>query len=76
MVMAVRVQAASNDGHIPRAHHLRRGQLELRIDRAIPDPTLRNVTSCEFGKISTQAADTLRQLGFIRTRVLDGGKAA
>jgi rhodanese-related sulfurtransferase len=73
MVIAVREEAAFNDGHIPSAHHLRRGQLELRLDQEIPDPILRNVTCGELGKISTQAADTLRQLGFIRTRVLDGG---
>jgi len=31
------------------------------------------VTYCEFGKISTLAAATLRQLGFMRVVALDGG---
>jgi rhodanese-related sulfurtransferase len=38
-----------------------------------PDPTLRIVTCCEFGKISTLAADTLRRMGFRRVSALDGG---
>jgi len=39
----------------------------------IPDPTLRIVTCCESGKISTLAAATLRSLGFMRAAALDGG---
>ena len=56
--------------------HLPRGQLELRVNEAIPDPTLRIVTCCEFGKISTLAAATLRNLGFMRAGALDGGMKA
>jgi rhodanese-related sulfurtransferase len=50
-----------------------RGQLELRIDQVLPDPTVRIVTCCEFGKISTLAADTLRTMGYVRAVALDGG---
>jgi rhodanese-related sulfurtransferase len=50
--------------------------LELRVNEAIPDPTLRIVTVCEFGKISTLAAATLRSLGFTRATALDGGVKA
>lgn len=76
MVLDVREERAFLAGHIPGAHHLPRGQLELRVDEAIPDPTLRIVTCCEFGKISTLAAATLRQLGFMRAAALDGGMKA
>ena len=41
-----------------------------------PDPTLRILTYCEFGKISTLAAATLRDLGFTRASALDGGMKA
>ena len=51
-------------GHIPGAHHLPRGQLELRVNSELPDPTVRILTCCEFGKISTLAAATLRELGY------------
>jgi glyoxylase-like metal-dependent hydrolase (beta-lactamase superfamily II)/rhodanese-related sulfurtransferase len=73
IVLDVREEAAFKAGHIPCARHLPRGQLELRVNEEIPDPTLRIVTCCEFGKISTLAAQTLRQLGFTRAVALDGG---
>ena len=61
---------------MPGAQHLPRGQLELRINDVLPDPTVRIVTVCEFGKISTLAAATLRELGFMRAVALDGGMKA
>jgi len=76
MVLDVREEAAFKAGHIPGARHLPRGQLELRVNAEIPDPTFRIVTCCEFGKISTLAAQTLRQLGFSRAVALDGGMKA
>ncbi|HUO88964.1 MAG TPA: rhodanese-like domain-containing protein [Rhizomicrobium sp.] len=76
VVLDVREEGAYRAGHIPGARHLPRGQLELRINEEIPDPTVRIVTCCEFGKISTLAAATLRQLGFMRAVALDGGLKA
>jgi glyoxylase-like metal-dependent hydrolase (beta-lactamase superfamily II)/rhodanese-related sulfurtransferase len=73
LVLDVREESAFQAGHIPGAMHLPRGQLELRVNEAIPDPTVRIVTCCEFGKISTLAAATLRSLGFMRATALDGG---
>jgi rhodanese-related sulfurtransferase len=63
-------------GHVPGARHLPRGQLELRVDSELTDSTTRIVTVCEFGKVSTLAAATLRELGFLRTAALDGGMQA
>ena len=37
---------------------------------------MRILTCCEFGKISTLAAATLRELGFGRAVALDGGVRA
>lgn len=76
LVLDVREEGAFKAGHIPGAVHLPRGQLELRVNEAIPDPTTRIVTCCEFGKISTLAAATLRDLGFMRATALDGGVKA
>jgi glyoxylase-like metal-dependent hydrolase (beta-lactamase superfamily II) len=76
VVLDVREKGAYDSGHIPGARHLPRGQLELRVNEDLPDPTLRIVVCCEFGKISTLAAATLRQLGFMRTAALDGGMKA
>jgi rhodanese-related sulfurtransferase len=76
VVLDVRERDAFEAGHIPGARHLPRGQLELRINEELPDPTLRILTACEFGRISTLAAATLRQLGFQRAVALDGGMKA
>jgi len=76
IVLDVREKDAFGAGHIPGARHLPRGQLELRINEELPDPTLRIVVYCEFGKISTLAAATLRELGFMRATALDGGMKA
>jgi glyoxylase-like metal-dependent hydrolase (beta-lactamase superfamily II) len=59
--------------HIPGALHLPRGQLELRVNQAFPDPNVRIVTYCEVGKISTLAAATLKEMGFANVMGLDGG---
>jgi glyoxylase-like metal-dependent hydrolase (beta-lactamase superfamily II) len=76
IVLDVREKDAFASGHIPVARHLPRGQLELRVNDEFPDPTSRIVTVCEFGKISTLAAATLRELGFTRATALDGGMTA
>jgi glyoxylase-like metal-dependent hydrolase (beta-lactamase superfamily II) len=76
VVLDVREKAAYDSGHIPSARNLPRGQLELRVNDDLPDPTLRIVVACEFGKISTLATATLRELGFLRAVALDGGMKA
>jgi rhodanese-related sulfurtransferase len=73
VVLDVREKEAFEAGHVPGARHLPRGQLELRANSELPDPTQRIVTCCEFGKISTLAAATLRELGYTRATALDGG---
>lgn len=76
IVLDVRERDAYSVGHVPGARHLPRGQLELRVNEELPNPTLRILTVCEFGRISTLAAATLRQLGFQRAIALDGGMKA
>ena len=76
VVLDVRERDAFDAGNIPGARHVPRGQLEIRIDQVLPDPSTRVVTCCEFGKISTLAAATMRSMGFSRTVALDGGMKA
>src|SRR5579883_1306135 len=76
LVLDVRERDAFSAGHVPGARHLPRGQLELRVNDELPDPTLRILTVCEFGRVSTLAAATLRQIGFQRAIALDGGMKA
>ena len=73
IVLDVRERDAYEAGHIPGARLLPRGQLELRVNNELPDPTTRIVACCEFGRISTLAAATLRLMGFQRAVALDGG---
>lgn len=76
VVIDLREKDAFDAGHIGSAKHLPRGQLELRVNTELPDPTVRIITCCEFGKISILAAATLRELGYMRATALDGGIAA
>jgi rhodanese-related sulfurtransferase len=76
IVLDVRERDAYEAAHIPGARLLPRGQLELRVNNELPDPTARIVTCCEFGRISTLAASTLRTMGFQRVVALDGGMKA
>lgn len=76
VILDVRERDAFEQGHVPGARHIPRGQLELRVDDELPNPTSRIVTVCEFGKVSTLAAATLRELGYVRTSALDGGMQA
>src|SRR6201996_692127 len=76
IILDLREKDAFDAGHVPGALHLPRGQLELRVNTELPDPTVRILTYCEFGKISTLAAATLRELGYGRASALDGGMKA
>ena len=76
IVLDVREREAYESGHIPGARLLPRGQLELRVNQALPDPTRRILTCCELGQVSTLAAATLREMGFPHVVALDGGMKA
>ncbi len=76
VVLDVREREAYDAGHIPGARLLPRGQLELRVNQELPDPTRRILAYCELGLISTLAARTLREMGFARAVALDGGMKA
>jgi glyoxylase-like metal-dependent hydrolase (beta-lactamase superfamily II)/rhodanese-related sulfurtransferase len=76
VILDVREREAYQQGHVPGARLLPRGQLELRVNDDLPDPTQRVLTCCEFGRISTLAAATLHQMGFQRAIALDGGMKA
>jgi len=76
IVLDVRERDACEEGHVPGARLLPRGQLELRVNQELSDPTRRILVCCEFGRISTLATATLRQMGFRGAVALDGGMKA
>jgi len=49
------------------------GTGEVRVNEGLPDPTCRILVCCEFGRVSTLATATLREMGYQRTAALDGG---
>ncbi len=73
ILLDVREKDAYEGGHVPGARHLPRGQLELRVNNDLPDPTAHILVVCEIGHISTLAAATLLELGFLHATALDGG---
>jgi glyoxylase-like metal-dependent hydrolase (beta-lactamase superfamily II)/rhodanese-related sulfurtransferase len=76
VVLDVRERDAFEEAHIPGARLLPRGQLELRVNEELTDPTKRILAYCEFGRVSTLATATLRQMGFQGAVALDGGMKA
>jgi glyoxylase-like metal-dependent hydrolase (beta-lactamase superfamily II)/rhodanese-related sulfurtransferase len=76
LILDVREREAFERAHIPGARLLPRGQLELRVNAELPDPTQRILAYCELGQISTFAAATLRNMGYQRVVALDGGMQA
>ena len=72
-LLDVREREAFRQAHLPGAMVIPRGQLELAVNELLPDPTRRIVVYCEYGKISTLATATLREMGFSRAVALDEG---
>lgn len=73
VLLDVRDGQSFRAGHLPGARNIPRGELELRADRELLDPTARVLTYCQFGKVSTLAAHTLRLMGYLRAVAMDGG---
>jgi sulfur-carrier protein adenylyltransferase/sulfurtransferase len=62
-----------DEGHIPGALHLPRGNLESRVEAAVPDKERPLVVYCASGARSAFAARALGELGYSDVRNLAGG---
>jgi sulfur-carrier protein adenylyltransferase/sulfurtransferase len=62
-----------DEGHIPGAVHVPRGNLESRIESAVPDRDAEVVVYCASGSRSAFAAKTLEELGYESVSSLTGG---
>ncbi len=69
----VRERDEWEEGHIPGAMHVPRGNLESRIENAVPDRSSRVVLYCASGNRSAFAAKTLEELGYVDAVSLAGG---
>jgi molybdopterin/thiamine biosynthesis adenylyltransferase len=72
-VVDVREQAEWDEGHLPGAVHVPRGNLESRIETAVPDRDRTVLLYCASGNRSAFAAKTLEELGYERVFSLAGG---
>jgi sulfur-carrier protein adenylyltransferase/sulfurtransferase len=61
------------EGHLPGAIHVPRGNLESRIEAAVPDKTTPVVLYCAAGNRSVFGAKTLNELGYSEVYSLAGG---
>ncbi len=69
----VREQDEWDEGHIPGAVHIPRGNLESRIEGAVPDRARPVVIYCASAARSAFAAESLTQLGYEQPMSLTGG---
>jgi molybdopterin/thiamine biosynthesis adenylyltransferase/rhodanese-related sulfurtransferase len=72
-VLDVREQDEWDEGHVPGAVHIPRGNLESRVERAEPDHSRQIVVYCAAGNRSAFAAKTLEELGYEDVVSLAGG---
>ena len=75
VLVDVRELSEWDEGHIPGAIHVPRGNLESRIEQAVPDREADLVLYCAGGSRSAFAAKTLGELGYASVRSLAGGFA-
>jgi molybdopterin/thiamine biosynthesis adenylyltransferase/rhodanese-related sulfurtransferase len=73
LVLDVREQDEWDEGHLPGAIHIPRGNLESRIERAESDHTRQIVVYCAAGNRSAFAAKTLEELGYEDVVSIAGG---
>ncbi|HEV3316607.1 MAG TPA: rhodanese-like domain-containing protein [Candidatus Angelobacter sp.] len=69
----VREKEESAQGHIPGAHNVPRGVLELRIDEVTADKDRKIVCYCGGGSRSALSAYMLKRMGFKNVMSLAGG---
>ena len=72
-VVDVRERQEWDEGHLPGAVHVPRGNLESRIERAVPDKSRKVLVYCAAGNRSAFAAKTLEELGYENVVSLAGG---
>jgi len=75
LLLDVREQNEWEEGHLPGAIHVPRGNLEARIEATLPDKSREIVTYCAVGARSAFAAKSLVELGYANVSSMSGGFA-
>jgi molybdopterin/thiamine biosynthesis adenylyltransferase/rhodanese-related sulfurtransferase len=74
-LLDVREQNEWQEGHLPGAVHVPRGNLESRIEALLPDKEHEIIVYCAGGSRSAFAAKSLGELGYTNVRSMAGGFA-
>jgi sulfur-carrier protein adenylyltransferase/sulfurtransferase len=73
VLLDIREQDEWDEGQIPGAIHIPRGNLESRVENAAPDHGKQIIVYCAAGNRSAFAAKTLAELGYENVASLAGG---
>jgi molybdopterin/thiamine biosynthesis adenylyltransferase/rhodanese-related sulfurtransferase len=73
LLLDVREQDEWQEGHLPGAVHIPRGNLESRVETLIPDRSREIVVYCAVGARSAFAAKSLIELGYDNVASMAGG---
>jgi molybdopterin/thiamine biosynthesis adenylyltransferase/rhodanese-related sulfurtransferase len=73
LLLDVREQDEWQEGHLPGAIHVPRGNLESRVEALIPDKSREIVIYCAAGSRSAFAAKSLSELGYDNVASMAGG---
>ena len=75
LLLDVREQDEWQEGHLPGAVHVSRGNLESRVEAVIPDKSREIIVYCAVGARSAFAAKSLTELGYDNVASMAGGFA-
>jgi len=73
VLLDVRERDEYEQGYIPGAIHISRGNLESRIERAVPDRSTPVIIYCAAGNRSAYSAKALSELGYTDVVSMSGG---
>jgi rhodanese-related sulfurtransferase len=69
----VREESEWRAGHLPKAIHLSKGMIEVKIEKIVPDFDRKMILYCGGGFRSALAADNLKKMGYKNVISMDGG---
>ncbi len=72
-LLDVREQSEWEEGHLPEAHFIPRGFLEIRTESTLPEKDKPLVVYCAGGVRSAMAAKTLQDMGYTNVVSMSGG---
>jgi len=73
LIIDVREKEEWEESHIPHAHHVSRGMLELEIEEMAPDLGTPIICHCGGGGRSVLAAESLQRMGYTNVKSMAGG---